>query len=111
MTGDDYTRLLARSLLLEALLQETLIPTPQPCAQSRLRVGGRPERWTRTGAVPTDLEFRRSTQHQLPARMTVMKFWPTLAAAVREAGFVPIPSRRRPPPRPARITEKGGDHA
>lgn len=110
--SESLIRPLARSLLWEALFSETPIPAPhQPCVQRRLRINGRPERWTRaailsaiqrfvalTGAVPADPEFRHPAQHQLPARMSVMKFWPTLADAIRAAGYVPIPNRRRPPP-------------
>ena len=125
--ADSPARLLARDLLREALRETVRTPktgTPRtetaltvdraPCIPSHRHPGrnGRPEIWTRstvlaairayvlrTGCVPADPQFRRATTHRLPARWSVQKFWRSLGEAVAEAGFTPVPSRRRPPTR------------
>lgn len=111
-TPQAETSSLARSLLYEALRQAPAPYVPAPRSPNVQGKGGRPVIWTIEtiraaiqayvrlyGTVPGARAFRAASRNGLPARASVQKYWRTLSDAVRDAGFVPVPSRRKPPPR------------
>ncbi len=117
----EETRALARSLFYEALRQgpqATNVCAPRSRRRRSTLQGkrGRPLTWTvetiraaiqeyvrRTGEAPGEPAFRKASQHGLPARSTIQKHWRLLSDAIRDAGFVPMPTQRKPPPRRFKI--------